>query len=239
MPVFVNVTCGGHAAAKYVYLIAPRRIIATPAPTKIIGTTRELITTMFGCFSCMIARYQVPSRSRRARAIRPATANRQPYAISAEEFVFIVTPTSYFLTSETLVSPVRGIFCTRWFLHQSPRVAFCFVRRKHPKCESRGGSGSRPISKSFAKVTARRSQLTGKRSRKLRISKWKPVCSRLRLAACCSILPRNCKWNGAGWNNFRPRNSKMKSGRIPPVAFDRETKPESKRNRATSCVRAD
>src|SRR5262245_9730170 len=51
---------------------------------------------------------------------------------------------------------------------------------------------------------------------------YKPVCSRLRLAVFCCIPRRNCKWNGAGWNNFRRENSKMKSGRMWPTAFETE-----------------
>src|SRR6267378_338940 len=74
--------------------------------------------------------------------------------------------------------------------------------------------------KSFARVTARSWRLTGKRSGKLRASKWKPVCSRPRWAVCCFTLRRNCKSNGIGWNNFRPRDSKMRFDRLRPTTFD-------------------
>src|SRR5690242_4315274 len=83
------------------------------------------------------------------------------------------------------------------------------------------------MSKSFAKLTGHSWPLIGRQSPKLPASMCKLACSQLRLAVCCFIPPRNCKWNGAGWNSFRLRSWKMKSDRMWPVAF--ETKENQKR----------
>ena len=82
-----------------------------------------------------------------------------------------------------------------------------------------------PRRRFFVRVTARRSRLIGKRSAKLRASKWKPVCSRPRLAVCCSTLWTNWKKNGTGWNNFRPRSSRKKCGRMRPTTSNGRPKP--------------
>ena len=78
----------------------------------------------------------------------------------------------------------------------------------------------RAMPKSFAHVTVRSWRPTGRRSGKLRALKWKPVCSLPRLAVSYFTLRRNCKPNGIGWNNFLPRNLRMKLDRMRPMTFD-------------------
>ncbi len=79
-------------------------------------------------------------------------------------------------------------------------------------------------------------RLTGKRSGKLRASKWKSACSRPRSAVCCLTLWRNCKSNGVGWNNFRPCNSRMKSNRTRPMTSN--SKHKSHKATKRSCLTA-
>src|SRR5262245_10925956 len=76
------------------------------------------------------------------------------------------------------------------------------------------------MSKSFAKRTGHSWPLIGRQSWRSPASMYKPVCSQLHLAVFCCIPWRNCKWNGAGWNNFRLRSWKMKSGQMWPMDFE-------------------